>query len=91
MAAALTPSTTLVRARSVDGSFTLVLCSVSLAVLLVRQQVRSVCEAFYTGLMRWWAALLVSVLAATCGQKGPLTLPDEAGATTTPATHVVRP
>ena len=28
--------------------------------------------------MRWIACALLSVLVATCGQKGPLTLPDEA-------------
>ena len=27
--------------------------------------------------MRWLACVLVSFLVATCGQKGPLTLPEE--------------
>ncbi|MCY3810871.1 MAG: lipoprotein [Gammaproteobacteria bacterium] len=39
--------------------------------------------------MRWLVALLMCATVATCGQKGPLRLPDDQQAVAEPVRHAV--
>ena len=39
--------------------------------------------------MRWLAAFLLCITIATCGQKGPLRLPDQQALTTPPCRYAL--